>query len=29
MAVDAWRVRAALQLSARGGAEQEVLDAVV
>jgi hypothetical protein len=30
MAVDAWRVRAALELASRGGAApQEVLDAVV
>jgi hypothetical protein len=29
MAVDAWRVRAALELASRGGADREVLDAVV
>jgi hypothetical protein len=29
MAVDAWRVRAALELASRGGAGPEVLDAVV
>jgi hypothetical protein len=29
MAVDAWRVRAALEVAARGGADHEVFDAVV
>jgi hypothetical protein len=29
LSVDAWRVRAALELAARGGGSLEVLDAVV